>query len=117
MTDTKTIPWGYSAAVPPGVKAAWGARLIIDGNSYRYGGDLLGDRQGGFSENHEYYELLHGRLNRVQPWKKPLAGLICDGVVKSYEENEVTVYEDDLIKVVGNSNGSYGYFYIAAWLL
>lgn len=28
----------------------------------------------------------------------------------------VVLYEDDEVKVVANSNGSYGYLYLAAWL-
>jgi hypothetical protein len=45
-----------------------------------------------------------------------LALLVREGHVQSDEPNEVVVYDDDVIRVVGNSNGSYGYFYLAAWL-
>lgn len=115
-TETRRLPWGYTAAVPADTKAAWGARLIIDGQSYKHGGDLLYDRQGGYSDSKGYATLLHDRLNSIKPWLKPLAALILDGTVRPDQENEVIVYEDELIKVVGNSNGSHGYFYIAGWL-
>lgn len=110
------LAFGYSCAIPDGVKAAWGARLILDNRSYKFGGDLVWDRQDGWSDDEDSKKLLHDRLNYIKPWAQPLAVLINDGKVKQDVGNEVVVYEDELIKVVGNSNGSYGYFYIAGWL-
>lgn len=114
MTDTqdRKLRWGYTHAVPEDTKAAWGARLLLT----RDGGDLLGDRQDGWSVDEASAKLLHDRLNLIRPWQQPLGLLVSTGTVRSTEANEVVVFEDDLIKVVGNSNGSHGYFYIAGWL-
>ncbi len=111
----RRLAFGYEAAVPADTAACWGARLILDRMSHKFGGDLVHNRQalwGVPSARHA----LTDQLDRVRPWGQPLATLICEGKVQSHLGNEVTVYEDGLIKVVGNSNGSYGYFYIAAWL-
>lgn len=107
----RKLKWGYGSAVPADTKAAWGARLIMT----REGGDLLNDRQGGFGSD-EDATVLHASLNKVRPWRDPLGALIKSGQVRADQPNEVIVYEDDVIKVVGNSNGSFGYFYIAGWL-
>lgn len=115
MPNAKSLSFGYSSAVPEDAKASWGARLIIDRNSYKRGGDMLPDRQGRFGES-EDFALLANRLDEVKPWREPLANLIAAGEVRADKSNEVLLYEDDLIKVVGNSNASYGYFYIAGWL-
>lgn len=109
---TRTLRFGYPSAVPAEARAAWGARLIMTSD----GGDLLHDRQDGWFDDDDSRDLLHGRLNRVKPWHKPLGALIAEGTVRGDAANEVVVFEDDLIKVVGNSNGSYGYFYMAGWL-
>ena len=114
-TQERTLAWGYNAAVPQDAKAAWGARLILTGNSAITGGDLLHDRQSGWGDK-EWRDVLAERLNRVQPWKQKLATLVYDGRVRMDGDNEVVVYEDAIIKVVGNANASYGYFYMAAWV-
>lgn len=108
----RKLAWGYGSAVPDDTKAAWGARLILTADA---GGDLLYDRQGGFG-NMEDTARLRDHLNKVRPWRDQLARLVREGTVRSDEPNEVVVHDDDVIRVVGNSNGSYGYFYIAAWL-
>jgi hypothetical protein len=114
-TQSRRLAFGYESAVPADTAACWGARLILDRMSYKFGGDMLPDRQGNWGVPTARTEL-HTRLNTVKPWGKPLADLICEGKVQDHVENEVTLYEDDHMAVVGNSNGSYGYFYIAAWL-
>lgn len=116
FTDDRKLAWGYGSAVPADTKAAWGARLILTRDSRTFGGDMLPDRQSGFSVTDEDSRLLHDRLNHHKPWKKPLADLIRSGAVRADVGNEVIVYEDELVKVVGNSNASFGYFYIAGWL-
>lgn len=117
MTTTqKTLRWGYSVAVPADTKAAWGARLILERDARTQGGDLLYDRQDSFFETQAHGDVLQAKLSLTRPWETPLAALVASGQVRSDEPNEVVVYEDDVLKVVGNSNGSHGYFYIAGWL-
>ena len=114
--DQPKLKWGYSVAVPEGAKAAWGARLILEQNADTQGGDLLHDRQDSFYETQAHGDLLQAQLSLARPWQRPLAALVASGQVRSDVANEVVVFENDSIKAVGNSNGSYGYFYIAVWL-
>lgn len=111
MNAQRRLAWGADWLVPEDAKAAWGARLIMENGH----ADLLWDRQSDFGDKADYDRLI-SKLNEVKPWRGPLEKLIRQGEVRSDEANEVTVYEDDVIVVRGNSNGSYGYFYIAAWL-
>jgi hypothetical protein len=112
MSKDRKLQWGYNKAVPEAATAAWGARLILT----RDGGDLLPDRQDIFYDNDDVKKRLADRLNKAKPWGEPLKALIRKQEVRQDVPNEIVVYEDDAIKVVGNSNGSYGYFYIAGWL-
>ena len=116
LVDQPKLKWGYSVAVPPNVKAAWGARLILEQDARKRGGDLVANRQSSIYADQASADLLQARLSLVRPWEKPLAALIASGEVRSDRPNEVVVYEDEYIKSVGNSNGSFGYFYIAVWL-
>lgn len=115
-TTDRTLEWGYRIAVPPDTKAAWGARLILERHAYKHGGDLVANRQSSFYTDQASADLLQARLSLARPWEKPLAALIASGDVRSDQPNEVVVYEDEYVKSVGNTNGSYGYFYIAVWL-
>lgn len=109
MTNEKP-PWGYQAAVPETTMASWGARLIISGGY----ADLLQDRQGCAGYGPAITDLL-AHINRVKPLNN-LNVMLKERTVQSDVAEEVTVYEDETVKVMGNSNASHGYFYIAAWL-
>lgn len=126
-TATETQPrlaWGLTHAVPDTARAAWGARAIIEGEGY----GLLPDRQSVWAADPESKAALIGILN----------GSDNDGAIKASmeavkilrrgghlcgpngeggdESEEHLLYYDGEVKIVGNTNGSYGYIYIAAWL-
>ena len=116
------LDFGYDVAVPNGVKAAWGARAIFKMPTYPHKAfmDLLPDRQGVcWLDGHKdsvttLTELLNGGV--LAAAQERFDALVQLGEVHTREPHAVVVYEDDDIKMVGNSNGSHGYFYVAAWL-
>jgi hypothetical protein len=109
MSTQEKLGWGAAHLVPEGAKAAWGARLIVTQTGDV---DIVHDRQHAVGTE---VDTLLDHLNKV-PWRKSLSDMLKRYEVSTREGGEVTVYEDDKIAVRGNSNGSYGYFYVAAWL-
>jgi len=105
------LPFGYNAGLPEGVKAAWGARLIVtqDGST-----DFLSDRQGGFGGNDALYAWLDG--GAVTAARAKASELLKAYRMSTRESGEFVLHEDGLGRIVGNTNGSAGYLYIAAWL-
>jgi hypothetical protein len=108
MTDLKL---SFGRAVPDGIEAAWGARMI-------WPDDLVWDRQDMFGSDEQ---------------RKPLAEWLNGGALKAAREKlremarnedwlpssetEATLYEDERGRVIGSPQGSHGYVYVAAWLL
>ena len=114
MTTTSRKIWGASWLVPDGAPAAWGARLIVTQTGDV---DMLPDRQNAVGDDDAVsvlLGLLNGGINKA--WIGELTRLLKAYEVRTREEREVTLYEDDLVAVRGNTNGSGGYFYVAAWL-
>lgn len=111
--QTRTLEFGYNAGVPENVDAAWGARLILErgGNV-----DMLPDRQGFFGDKATVQKICDQLNSNKKQWRDNVKSLYNEYQVRSDEPNEVVVYENDVVKMVGNTNGSYGYFYVAAWL-
>jgi hypothetical protein len=107
----KKLAWGASGLVPADAPAAWGARLIVKQDGYV---DLVPDRQDAVGEDGPRKALLK-HLNEVAKPLGRVAEMLKAREILTSEEGEVTVYEDAKIVVRGNSNGSYGYFYIAAY--
>ncbi len=108
-----TLAFGYNAGLPYHTDGAWGCRLIVtqDGTT-----DFLADRTDAFGDD-------RGRLFDLLEAKYPLKKLRSDveAGLKTYlistrKADEVVLYEDDDMKVLGNSNASAGYFYVAAFL-
>jgi hypothetical protein len=111
MSTQEKLGWGAANLVPDNAQAAWGARLIITQTGDV---DIVHDRQHAVGDDAPVDTLLH-HLNKVG-WRDNLSAMLKSGAVSTRERAEVTVYQDDLIMVRGNSNGSHGYFYAAAWL-
>lgn len=111
---TKNLGFGLNGVVPDAAEAAWGARLII----YPTGGvDLVHDRTSALGSN-----AAKARLGNLLNERLPFAKMrdAISAKIRSYEISlmepaEILLYEDPELKVVGNSNGSHGYFYVAAW--
>ena len=106
--------WGASWLVPDEAPAAWGARLIVTQTGDV---DMLPDRQNAVGDDDAVsvlLGLLNGGVNKA--WMATLSAMLKACEVHTRRGREVTLYEDDLIAVRGNTNGSWGYFYVAAWL-
>ena len=104
MTRTK-LGFGLRDAVPDDVKTAWGARLIAPN-------DLLHDRQDLVAENDEAKaELIEwlngGAIRKALDWLSDER--YPDGL-------EFFAYNDADGVIVGNTNSSGGYVYLAGWL-
>jgi hypothetical protein len=100
--------WGYPCEVPDGSTAVWGARAIFK-PSLEQPLDLLPGRQNAQGADAELLlrGLNSGILDRVQAQarrKDPTS------------EAEFVLYEDPWVRVIGSPNGSYGYFYLTAFL-
>jgi hypothetical protein len=108
----KKLAYGPINTVPEGAAAAWGARLIVSQDGWV---DIVHDRQDLIAADSESNAALIVALTN-STWKRDLVTKLQTGEVDTRNGADVVVYEDDEIKVAGNSNGSYGYFYIAAWL-
>jgi hypothetical protein len=116
MSLIETMPWGYPCEVPSGTKIVWGARAIFNPRDV-HPMDLLPDRQGFHGDAGEWlglkYLLNNGVLEAAQA---RLTAYVRKGTVRRDEEREVVLYESTLIKVVGNTNASHGYFYVTAFI-
>jgi hypothetical protein len=108
------LSFGYNAGLPEGVRSAWGARLIVGQDGYV---DLVHNRTDFFPEGDwtELREWLNGGVLRKA--LDTLSDKLKAYEVRTREAAEVTLYEDAYGKVVGNTNASHGYFYVAAYLI
>jgi hypothetical protein len=103
----KTLAFGYRG-FPDGVRAVWGARLIAPN-------DLVWDRQDLLFEDDEAREELTSWLN-THALKTALKRLGRIPLSPS-STDEVVIYEDTIGRFVANAQASFGYVYVAAWLL
>lgn len=107
----KDMKFGYSAGVPDEITDGWGARLILNRGEI----DMLRDRQGYFG-NSKIANDFCAHLNSVTAkWTANVKTLYYSGEIDPSKQNHVTIYEDEKIKLVGNTNGSFGYLYVAGW--
>jgi hypothetical protein len=104
----KSLMFGYHAGIPSDITSAWGARLIEPN-------DLVHDRQDLVAESDEAKSALvawlnGGAIEKALDWLgKREYRAVPDG-------EEFVVYEDEDGKIVGNTNRSFGYVYVAGWL-
>lgn len=113
MTDKNSLPFGYNAGLPAGVRAAWGARLIVRQDGYT---DFLHDRQGGFgsADSPTLHPWLDGGV--LKEARERASELLACYRMNTRQAEEFVLVDDRFGKVVGNTNGSAGYLYLAAWL-
>jgi len=120
VTETRgLLNWGMNVA-PEEAPAAWGARAIIEGASF----GLLHDRQGVRSDDNVARQRLVALLNGgvIRKAQGRVAELRLDGTIcgPNGEGGDTpgshVLYEDDAVKVMGDTHGSHGYLYLAAWL-
>lgn len=113
--DTPELAWGYHV-LDPDTPAAWGARMITQAGAL----DLVWDRQSTVWRDREamdeLIELLNGTGGVIDNIRSTYKTLHQRGVVRGDEANEVLLTRLHRVKAVGNTNASFGYFYVAAWL-
>jgi len=114
MTDTLTLPFGLSEAVPADAKVAWGARLIITANGHV---DFLADRQGCAGDESLRDDLLN-RLQAIAPLNELIAKIrehLLDRSIDTRRSEQIVLVDDCGLKVVADSKASAGYLYLAAF--
>ena len=123
MTTTEnnpTLDFGYAPAIERAQldrsPAIWGARAIVENNDTGFG--LVPGRNSWYTEDLKAREALVLALNNgvLDACRAEFVRLRH----KSWEINRVpqeyVLFEDESIVVVGNTNGSYGYLYLAAYI-
>lgn len=106
------LKWGYNN-LPEGVTAAWGARVIITQLGEV---DLLHDRQSVIGDDTAVAALLR-RLNEGinDTWIHRVKDMLTGYEMHTRKAQEFTLYADDEVTVIGNTNASAGYLYVAAF--
>lgn len=115
MTET-TYPkpaFGLDVLVP-GTKAAWGARLIVtqDGTT-----DLLYNRQGVVGDGpllDETLAWLNGGV--IKAFRETAERMLRERILLTSKPSPTILYEDAKGFVLGDTNASYGYLYVTAYL-
>lgn len=106
------LKWGYHAGLPKNAETAWGCRAIV--NDPDNSVDVLSDRQEGTGPRiNQLLEHLNTHVRGV--WRQRATNLINAGVLRHRQLAEATVYEDTLITIKANTNGSGGYLYVCAF--
>jgi len=110
-----SFAWGYSPAVTKTHRAYWGARTIWKGREW----DILHDRQSVAATDKPTADRLVALLNggALKAAQKRLMEMANRWEVTPEEANEVVLYDDAKVRIIGNANASHGYFYVTAQLL
>jgi hypothetical protein len=103
----------FGLGPPAGVETAWGARWIIDQEGWV---DEVWDRIDAIGPDARRHELLAYLSDHVGRAPHRSAGeLLRGGRLRWSSETTVTLYEDEVVTVVGNPCRSFGYLYVGAW--
>lgn len=105
-----TLSYGWNSALPDDVESAWGARLIINMSGLV---DFVPGRSDYFGDS-SFLDLLQARFPKQKMEQRIREGLFS-GEFDTRTTDDVTLFEDDDIKIVANPNGSAGYLYVSAW--
>jgi len=106
------LTWGLANSVPEGVAAAWGARTILHNGTV----DIVFDRTS-FEGTKEGKKKLSMALGDADARMRDKVRELCESWdMSSSKQGEHILYEDDDIKIVGDTRASCGYLYMAAWL-
>jgi hypothetical protein len=106
------LDFGYNAGLPDDAKSAWGCRLIVTQNGTT---DFLADRTDAFGDTRaDLFAILERRYPLPRLRADVSAGLKA-GRINTRKADEIELYEDAEVKVLGNTNASAGYFYVVAY--
>ncbi len=107
--------FGLSAEVPENAPAAWGARAIQDEDQF----DLVRERQDTQAVSDTYRRVLE-QVFAFRPVleqvKENYAKLYWQGKLRPDKHKTEVLYEDHALVVKGNTNASYGYLYLCAYI-
>lgn len=109
----KNLGFGLGREVPDTARAAWGARLIISMDGWV---DYLANRTDAVGSEDAKLALFD-KLNSTFPidtLRKVVRSKILAGEIDN-RNRTVVLFDDDGLKIVANTNASYGYLYVAAW--
>lgn len=108
------LGFGYNAGLPDTAVAAWGARLIVTQDG---GVDFLADRTDAVGEDaqrHDLFDMLDKRYP-IKQLRADVGDRLRSGEIHTRVAEEIELYDDTDLHVVGNSNASAGYFYVTAY--
>ena len=123
MTITEnnpTLDFGYAPAIERAQfdrsPAVWGARAIVENNRAGFG--LVPGRNSWYTEDLKAREALVTLLNNgvLDACRTEFARLRDEHWDINRVSQEYVLFEDDAVKVVGNTNGSHGYLYLTAYI-
>lgn len=103
-----TLGYGYNAGLPEGARAAWGARMIAPN-------DLVHDRQSIFGDALEQKELLAWLNDGALAAGRAILDKL-GSEVRGDERREHVLWKDTRGVLKANTNASYGYVYLCAYL-
>ncbi len=106
--------WGLGREAPENATAVWGARAI-----FNRGGliDIVPDRQGiDRGAPPERKRLIAALRAADKAIRAKARALSQTGDLEPDTRNRVVLYEDAGLIVIANTNASYGYLYMGAWL-
>jgi hypothetical protein len=107
------MSFGYWKAYPEDSPAGWGARAILKNGTI----DIPYDRQGARGEKadrRKLGDLLNGGI--MQAINDKVAELHYDYKLRPDQDEEHILHDSDEVRVIGNTNASYGYLYLLAYL-
>lgn len=104
------LRWGLPSAVPAEAIGAWGCRAIVNVDNTV---DLVPDRI-----DQQGSRVIFERVDNLYPvptMREQIAEKLRSGHMLNQFQGQVTLYESDLLTVVADTRGSFGYCYVAAW--
>jgi hypothetical protein len=105
-----SLRWGLATAVPADAIAAWGCRAIVHQDGYV---DIPPDRT-----DQQGSEVIFTLLDVEFPLLKlreTLGAMLGSGQVSTRRRGQFVLFKSDRLTVVGDTNASAGYCYLAAW--
>jgi hypothetical protein len=111
MPTALSLSSGQPQVLPDTATAAWGARMIVtqtgDVDFLPDRADRAGDPDG--------WPVLEERCS-LRVVKSIIADLLRSGLMQTRQGADIILYQDELVTVHANTNGSYGYCYVTAWV-
>lgn len=104
------LAYGLRDVIPDNATGAFGARLIVSQDGWV---DFLPDRVDTYGDK-AFLDVLNTVLP-IPVLKDVIASKLQAHEIDTRKERLVTIFVDDNVSVVANTNGSAGYLYLSAW--